>query len=477
MADDINQEIINRAMADAETEGRLPHGADTPADDAAGAADSEAQSASGHALSDYEAIAPPKKRTDHYIWGTYVMLLLISLIELFSASSQEVTADNIYGPIIRHAMFLGAGLLIMIGLQRVHYRWIYYFTPAFVLASVVMMVLVLAVGININGARRGLGMGSFIILPAEFLKLAVALGIAWTLARHQIKDRNDVSTRGVVSCVVLVTVCCGLLFSQGLTNTLLLMAISMSMMLIGGVSWKKMGCVLLFYGLVGGGAMAVKKLGSDEPVSAAAIETARLNKEEVKVGTGNRSDTWSARLERYGHLDKYNDTLNDKNKQEQFAYFAQANGGLTGVGPGNSRENARLPLAFSDYIYAIVIEECGAITGVFLLLLYLLLLARAGRIAVRFKQTFPCLLVIGCAVYIVYQALFHMAIVTGVFPVSGQPLPLISKGGTSIIVTSIALGIMLSVSRHAAVKGDQEAIRAEMQVLPENLHSDNPSLI
>ncbi len=109
------------------------------------------------------------------------------------------------------------------------------------------------------------------------------------------------------------------------------------------------------------------------------------------------------------------------------------------------------------------------------LLLYLLLLARAGSIAVRFKQTFPCLLVIGCALYIVYQALFHMAIVSGVFPVSGQPLPLISKGGTSIIVTSIALGIMLSVSRHAAVKGDKEAIRAEMKVLPENLHSDNPS--
>ena len=113
--------------------------------------------------------------------------------------------------------------------------------------------------------------------------------------------------------------------------------------------------------------------------------------------------------------------------------MAQAHGGLFGVGPGNSRENARLPLAFSDYIYAIVIEECGMVTGVVVLLLYLLLLARAGSIAVRFKQTFPCLLVIGCALYIVYQALFHMAIVSGVFPVSGQPLPLISKGGTSKI--------------------------------------------
>ena len=101
--------------------------------------------------------------------------------------------------------------------------------------------------------------------------------------------------------------------------------------------------------------------------------------------------------------------------------------------------------------------------------------ARAGRVATKCKQTFPCLLVIGCAIYIVYQAILHMAIVTGVFPVSGQPLPLISKGGTSVIVTSIALGIMLSTSRHAAFKGDKEALRLELNALPDKLHNDNPS--
>ena len=185
--------------------------------------------------------------------------------------------------------------------------------------------------------------------------------------------------------------------------------------------------------------------------------------------------TWKARFSRHFRLNKYNDDITDENKQEQLSYIAQAHGGLLGVGPGNSRENARLPLAFSDYIYAIVIEELGLITGVFLLICYLWLLARAGWVATRCKQTFPCLLVIGCAIYIVYQALFHMAIVTGVFPVSGQPLPLISKGGTSVIVTSIALGIMLSTCRHAAFKDDKEAIRKEIEALPENMQSDNPS--
>lgn len=435
-----------------------------------------AESPAPSARADYESLAEPKKkRTDRYIWGTYLLLLLVSLVELFSASSQEVTADNIYGPIVRHAQFLGIGLLIMLGLQRIHYRWIYFCTPAFVIGSIVAMILVLLVGVNINGARRGLGIGSFVILPAEFIKLSAALGMAWILARNQLKKRNDVSTRGVIYCVILVGVCCMLLFSHGLTNTLLIAAISLSMMIVGGVSMKKIGIVVLCFGLAGGAALLVKMHGSDDKVTEQAVRIAQLNKEEVVASAGNRSDTWKGRLSRHFRLAKYDDPIDNLNKQEQFSYMAQAHGGIFGVGPGNSRENARLPLAFSDYIYAIVIEECGMVTGVLVLLLYLVLLARAGRIAVRFKQTFPCLLVIGCAVYIVYQALFHMAIVTGVFPVSGQPLPLISKGGTSIIVTSIALGIMLSVSRHAAVKGDKEAIRAEMKALPENLHSDNPS--
>lgn len=435
-----------------------------------------AESPAPSARADYESLAEPKKkRTDRYIWGTYLLLLLVSLVELFSASSQEVTADNIYGPIVRHAQFLGIGLLIMLGLQRIHYRWIYFCTPAFVIGSIVAMVLVLLVGVNINGARRGLGIGSFVILPAEFIKLSAALGLAWILARNQLKKRNDVSTRGVIYCMILVGVCCLLLFSHGLTNTLLIAAISISMMIVGGVSMKKIGIVVLCFGLAGGAGMMMKMHGSDDKVTEQAVRIAQLNKEKVVASAGNRSDTWKGRLSRHFRLAKYKDPIDNLNKQEQFSYMAQAHGGIFGVGPGNSRENARLPLAFSDYIYAIVIEECGMVTGVLVLLLYLVLLARAGRIAVRFKQTFPCLLVIGCAVYIVYQALFHMAIVTGVFPVSGQPLPLISKGGTSIIVTSIALGIMLSVSRHAAVKGDKEAIRAEMKALPENLHSDNPS--
>ena len=153
--------------------------------------------------------------------------------------------------------------------------------------------------------------------------------------------------------------------------------------------------------------------------------------------------------------------------------MAQDNGGVFGVIPGNSRETARLPLAFSDYIFAIIIEDLGLVGALFIMFMYLSLLARAASIARRCTRTFPALLVIGMAVMITFQALFHMAIVSGVFPVSGQPLPLFSKGGTSILITSIAFGIMLSVSRYAVRGGTKQEIRQEMDSLPENMRAEN----
>lgn len=423
-----------------------------------------------------------KPRTDPYIWGSYIALLIVSVIELFSASSQEVQVDNIYGPIIRHGMYLAIGLVVMLGLQRIHFMKLYYWIPIFVLVSMVLMALVLAVGVNINGVKRAIRIAGMLVLPAEFLKLAAALGVAWILSLSQIKTpkgMHDVSTAGVVFSAFLVLVCSALLFNQGLTNTLLLMGISLCMMLVGGISWKKFGYVLLVYLALGGAAMVFKYATAHEQVATAEdIELARINGTEVvsTAGKKDRSHTWKARISRHFNLNKSSDPITDENKQEQLSYIAQAHGGLTGVGIGNSRENARLPLAFSDYIYAIVVEELGAVIAIFVLIFYLFLLGRAGRLATQYKSTFPTLLTCGCALVICMQALFHICIVVGVFPVSGQPLPLISKGGTSIIATSLALGVMLSCSRWAARKADSEAAQQlELSTLPQNIANDNPS--
>ncbi len=433
----------------------------------------------GPATADKAAFKP---RTDTYIWGSYIALLIVSVIELFSASSQEVQIDDIYGPIMRHGMFLAIGLILMLIIQGTHFLKLYYVIPFFVIGSMLLMVWVLIGGININGVRRAVSIAGMLILPAEFLKLAVALGIAWILSRAQIKNpdgSHDVSNFGVVASSLLVLFSSALLFNQGLTNTLLLMSISIGMMLVGGVSWRKLGYVFVVYLVIGGAAMLVKAVGSsDRGPTEEDIALANINGTEVKSTSDkdNRFHTWKARVERHLRLNKSADPITDENKQEQLSYIAQAHGGLTGVGIGNSRENARLPLAFSDYIYAIVVEELGAVVAIAILIFYLFLLGRAGRLAMQFKSTLPTLLVIGCAMVICLQALFHICIVVGVFPVSGQPLPLISKGGTSIIATSLALGVMLSASRWAARKDDDaEVAQAELSSLPEKIANDNPS--
>ena len=419
----------------------------------------------------------PLPKADKYIWAIYIAILVISVIELYSASSREVTATNVFAPLLRHGQMLVLGAIFTILISRMHYRWLYPLTPIFVTLTILLGVYVLFKGDIINGARRSTTLLGIAIQPAELLKLAVVLVIARVMSRQQ-ADRG-VRTAGVAWSAAIVLLCGGLLFSQGLTNTLLLMGISFAMMLIAGVEWKKFFCVLLAYGVVGAGAMIMKHESKPDYSPEEWTYITENGKDySGKTVTITRSGTQQNRIARWLGNDsvaKYDEPITSENRQEQYSYMAQANGGLIGNLPGNSRETARLPLAFSDYIFAIVIEDWGFVGGLILLALYLGLLTRAGAIASRCSRVFPALLVMGMAVLIVLQALFHMAIVTGVFPVSGQPLPLISKGGSSILATSIAFGIMLSVSRFAVQSNKKREIDAEILTLPADMSAENPS--
>ncbi len=419
----------------------------------------------------------PLPKADKYIWAIYIAILVISVIELYSASSREVTASNVFGPLIRHCEMLGLGMVFTIALSRMHYRWLIPITPIFVLITLLLGFYVLFKGDIINGARRSTTLMGIAIQPAELLKLSVVLIIALVMSKNKLK--MGVKTRGVVISAAFVLLCGGLLFSQGLTNTLLLMGISFAMMLIAGVEWKKFGIVLLAYAVMGGGAYMVKSSAKPSYSEAELLHIQETGKnfagEETTI---SRDGTQQSRISQWlgnDSVPKYAETITSKNRQEQYSYMAQANGGIIGQLPGNSRETARLPLAFSDYIFAIVVEDWGLLGGLGLLALYLWLLARAGAIASRCSRAFPALLVLGMAVLIVLQALFHMAIVTGVFPVSGQPLPLISKGGSSILATSIAFGIMLSVSRFAVQTDSRKDINAEIMKLPADMAAENAS--
>ncbi|MCM1071490.1 MAG: FtsW/RodA/SpoVE family cell cycle protein [[Clostridium] fimetarium] len=432
---------------------------------------------------DYAAKAPAKeaadvRKADKYIWAIYIALLVVSVVELYSASSREVQASNVFGPLLRHGKMLVLGAGITIGLSRMKFKWIIHLTPIFALFSLVIGFYVFFNGQIINGARRSMTLLGIPLQSAELLKLAVVLFIAYMMTRKTSQSRG-VKNLGIVFSAGYVLICCGLLVTQGLTNTLLLMGVSFAMMLIAGVDMKRFMLVIVSYAAIGGVFMAFRG-DKDEETAAetTAIMTTGRDLEGNEV-THARQSTWMARIDRWlgDTVPKYEKKIDAKNRQEMYSYFAQANGGLHGVLPGNSRETARLPLAFSDYIFAIIVEDWGFIGGMGLLILYLCLLGRAGVIAARCSHVFPALLVMGMAVMIVLQALFHMAIVTGVFPVSGQPLPMISKGGTSIIATSIAFGLMLAVSRFASQSNKKKEIMAAALDLPEDMDAVNPGKI
>lgn len=414
-------------------------------------------------------------KSDPYIWGIYLMLVLISIIELYSASAAEVVGSNVYAPLIRHGIFLGIGFVLLYLIQRTHYGYITRFAALIGVLSWLALAYSSFMGVEINGAQRAFMLGPFTVQPPEIVKLTVIIWLAAILAKSQ--KRHDVKTSGIVYSAIIVAAFGGLLALNGLTNTLLVMVVSVSMFLICGIPLKKI-CIVggVYAVLLGLFYVSTKminrstefdKVGETEQVVADATGGAHM------IG----SETQFNRIIRFLKGVHPNDELNDENRQVIMAKLAQARGGVVGKGLGNSRESVRLPLAFSDYIYSIVIEESGLVGGIFLMLLYLLLLARAGYVAYNLNRALPAFLILGCAILIVFQALVHMAIVTGLFPVSGQPLPLISKGGTSIIVMSVAIGIMLSVSRYATRQKEAKSQRdnEEARHLGEDLNAINAS--
>jgi len=430
-----------------------------------------------------------QKYGDPWIWGIYIMLLIISVVESYSASSREIAAQGIYMPIIKQCVFLGAGALFVVLLQRVDYnkpKFLYIMIPGLAVITVMSLIYVMFFGEIINGARRAMTIvpGLVTLQPAELAKLSIVTILSYIFAKSQ--KNQDISTRGLMGAAFVVALYGGLMIRSGLTNTLLLIAISGSMLLIGGARFKKIGILMIFFGIMFGIFVIIKSHNdkkeetfkqemqatmpaTDAPGSAAM--------EHDGTSADDRTGTWMSRFKEWWNSDSlvYR-PITPKNQQEMFSRMAQAHGGLVGVGVGKSRECSRLPLAFSDYIYSIIVEETGFVGGVFVLLLYLSLLGRAAMIVRRSKRVLPSLLVIGMASFITFQALFHMAINVGVFPVSGQPLPLISKGGTSIIVISIAFGVMLSVSRTIANYGNKKN-KAEETPIIEGLDAENPTEI
>ncbi|MDE7125746.1 MAG: FtsW/RodA/SpoVE family cell cycle protein, partial [Muribaculaceae bacterium] len=219
-----------------------------------------AAEAKARSVADDVAALKPAHRYDVHIWGVYIMLCIISMVELYSASSREISATNIYAPLLRHVMHLLTGFFIIVALQRVHYRKFFAATPWIVFGSLVAMVYTLINGDYITGAKRSFSIVIMRVQPAEFLKFSAVLLVAYVLCKSSRPDRRHIESWRVSLCAAVVGIFGGLLFFQGLTNTLLLMAISLSMMFVASVSWKKMGIILLVFGMLGGIGYIYKKV-------------------------------------------------------------------------------------------------------------------------------------------------------------------------------------------------------------------------
>ena len=396
---------------------------------------------------------------DKVIWMVFFFLCMISIIEVYSASSSlSYKSGNYMAPVIRHIGLLFLGLGTMICMLKVKCKYFKIVTPFVIFPSLGLLIWVLIAGQSTNGASRWINLVGIQFQPSEIAKGAVVLVVAQILSAMQ--TQNGAERRAFK---YVLTACCPFIILIGIENlsTAMLLCITiLCMMIIGRVPMshigKLVGSVLIFICVVFAGVMIVgedKENGKPENTL-----TENINEKEEAPGMAekmfHRADTWKARIDKFINSKPVapEDVDLDKDAQVAHANIAIASSNIVGKGPGNSVERDFLSQAFSDFIYAIIIEEMGLWGAFFVSFLYIILLFRAGRIANRCENTFPAFLCMGLAIMLVIQALFNMAVAVGLAPVTGQPLPLISRGGTSTIINCLYLGIILSISRTAKKK-------------------------
>ncbi|MDR3195133.1 MAG: FtsW/RodA/SpoVE family cell cycle protein [Tannerella sp.] len=389
---------------------------------------------------------------DISVWVIFLLLICCSLIEVFSATSTlAYRQENIWVPIMRHASFLFGGFLLILGLSHTHYR---FFSLAILLlpVAIVMLVATFFIGVGSHDAYRFLSLFGIQFQPSEFGKLACVIYVAFLLSKRR-KLSNDRVFKLILWGVSPV---CLLILPFNLSTFILLTAVCLLMMFIGQIPYRKL--IKLTLVLLALGTVAVTLLYLIPP------ET--VNKYM------RRASTWQNRVIRFVDPKTEQDSKtyllpSDDDYQIIHAKAAIAGGGLFGKGPGRSEQRDFLPQAFSDFIFAIIIEELGVVGGFCVLLLYLMLMVRVGVIAKKCEKLFPRYLVVGCGLLIVLQALLHMAVNVDMGPVTGQPLPLISRGGTSTMLTCVYIGIILSVSHFGAgmseMDEDEEEDEEEME--------------
>jgi cell division protein FtsW len=370
---------------------------------------------------------------DRVIWIVIAFLSVISIVSVYSSIGDlayRYMSGNTSHYLFRHLRFLLVGFAVLYLLHRVPYTLFFSLSQLIIIVAGLLLFFTLFLGVSENDATRWLDVG-FRFQPSDIAKFALIVYIARVLSLSQ--DNEESLTLAFKKIIIPVGIICGLILPSNFSTAFLLFTTSLILMFIGRLPGKLLlksvgilAGILVFIGLLAFAAPDVGRLG-----------------------------TWKSRIESF-----WNDSSED-DFQANLAKTAIATSGLVGKGPGNSSVRYSLPNASSDFIYSIILEEWGSIIGFLVLASYLLILYRTGMIVKASSRTFPAFLAIGLSVSLVFQALANMAVAVNIVPVTGQPLPLVSMGGTSMISTFAALGIILSISRSLENEEVEENLEIE----------------
>ncbi len=370
---------------------------------------------------------------DKVIWIIFLLLCLVSIIEVFSASSTlTYKSGDHWRPITMHIILMLVGAVVVVIVHNIPCRWF----KTFILllpVSWILLISVLAIGALTNGARRWIDLGFIQFQPSELAKMGTIITVAYILSRMQ--EENGANSKAFRYILYVTGFTCLLIFTENLSTAVLLAFSVLLMMYVGRIPFRQLGA------LVGIGAAALLL----------ALATIKFVPAEAWDDIGlHRMVTWQSRLDNHFDTSVIPPEKFDIDADAQIAHanIAIASSGILGKGPGNSVQRDFLSQAFSDFIYAIIIEELGLVGGGIVAFLYIWLLMRIGRIARSCDKSYYAFLVMGIGFLLVTQAMFNMLVAVGIMPVTGQPLPLISKGGTSTLVNCAYIGIVLSISRH-----------------------------
>lgn len=366
---------------------------------------------------------------DKVIWTVVLLLSLLSILVVYSsvvALAYRYKNGDTGSYLIKHIFIVGSGMFLMYLIHKIKYSYFSRISQIAIFLTAPLLLYTLLKGVSAGEANRWLPIPgtSLTFQTSDFAKLVLITYVARMLSIKQdvIKDFKQ----AFLPILIPIVITCALIFPANFSTAALLFLNCLVLMFVGRMNakhlWLLIGSGVVFIGL---------------------LVALIWNFPDVIP----RGRTWKARIENFSSGDT------ETNFQAEQAKIAIANGGVLGKGPGNSSQRNFLPQASSDFIYAIVIEEWGLITAVVIVFLYIVLLFRGIRIANKSERTFGSLLAIGLTFSLVFQAMINMAVAVNLFPVTGQPLPLVSMGGTSIWFTSIAIGIILSVSREVDEKG------------------------